>query len=75
MALEQVPMWRVICDRCGANAQEDGEFAAWGNHGSAYDEATSHDWLVIEQGDWCPDCTLKDADGELIPNPHPLPDK
>jgi len=73
VSLEQVPMWRVVCDRCGESAQQD-EFYAWADHGSAIDEATGHDWLVNDKGEWCPDCTIEGPDGEDIPNPEPLPE-
>ena len=69
MAIAEVTMYRVICDRCGASAQ-DGDFYAWATKDSAIDEATGSDWLVNDDGHWCGDCTTWDEDAdEEVPKP------
>ena len=70
MSLEQVPMYRVICDRCGTSAQEDGDYYAWADAEQA--EADADDWLLNDGGHWCPGCVIAGDDGDPVPNPAPV---
>ncbi len=72
MSARQVPMYRIICDRCGVSAQE-GDFYAWADEDQARCEAEESDWLTNEQGDWCNRCVIYDeAKDDYIPNPEPV---
>lgn len=55
MAIEEVTMYRVVCDApgCGLSAQENGEFHAWADAGSAIDEAVDRDWDTQGEQDFC----------------------
>lgn len=46
MALLPVTMWRLGCDYpgCGATAQDDGEYHAWGEKFAAIDDADNAGW-------------------------------
>lgn len=73
MAYEEVTMYRLICDRCGVSAQEDGDYYAWADKDSAQEEARDADWLFTEDGQFCDDCTTWDEDrDDRIPKPAPV---
>ena len=74
MSVNEVTMYRVICDRCGESAQE-GDYWAWESVESAISEASASDWLVNDDGHWCPDCTIWTDENDCeIPAPGPLSD-
>ena len=51
------PFYNVVCDACGADAQEDSDYAAWQHADSARDEAFSSDWWSDGKDvDLCEDC-------------------
>lgn len=56
MALKEITMHTVICDRCGADANEDGEFAAYTDPGHALDIATDSGWVEYLGKHYCEDC-------------------
>lgn len=55
--IEHVTMYRVICDECGASAQ-DGEYYAWLESGQAWDDADNADWVGGAAGPrhYCREC-------------------
>ena len=55
MAVEEVTMYRVVCDApgCGVSAQEESEFYAWAHAESAIDEAMNDGWDTEGEQDFC----------------------
>lgn len=53
MTLKSGPYFWVECDweDCAANAQEDGEYAAWSEASAAVDDADSAGWLIVRSPD------------------------
>ena len=73
MSVEEVTMYRLLCDGCGMSAQ-DGDYYAWADADAALFEATESDWNVIEDKHYCPECTIWDEEkDELIPVPSTPP--
>jgi hypothetical protein len=76
MALTEVIMYRVVCDRCGASAQDDMEYYgyAWLDPAQAIEEATNDDWLITpDGGHYCRECVIyDDGTDEYVPNPEPV---
>ena len=54
MALVTVTMYRIVCDRCGACAQDDSDFYAWADDAQALDDASDADWLITDDGKHVP---------------------
>jgi hypothetical protein len=72
VSVEQVTMYRVICDRCGETAQQD-DYYAWADFSQALDEARDAEWLITDDGDWCHDCVIPaETDEGYAPNPEPV---
>jgi hypothetical protein len=71
VSFQEVTMYRIACDGgCGAHADDDGDFFAWGDKDQAATEADSADWLCRDDGHWCPRCiVLDDESGEYVPKP------
>ena len=69
MALVTVTMYRIVCDRCGACAQDDSDFYAWADDARALDDASDADWLITDDGKhYCADCIeWNESEDELIP--------
>jgi len=58
VSIKEAPYYWVVCDDCGVRSTEEGEYAAWGDVGSAYDEATNAFWAIdIEGKDYCESCS------------------
>lgn len=69
--IKEVTMYTVICDRCGKDNGEGGEFSAWGSAFDAKCDAEAQDWHFIEQGHYCPNCVEWNADeSDLIPKSY-----
>jgi len=64
MSVQQVPMYRVICDRCGISAHEHGDYYAWTEVEGAEIEADASDWTIEGGNHLCPDCTPTWRDDE-----------
>lgn len=80
MTVREVTFYQVVCDRCGAIAQEGGEYAAWATRQAAVDEAHDAMWLcgewdeVEQAGHWCDDCTeWNEEEDARVPKPKPQP--
>jgi len=67
MTIQQVPMYRVICDRCGISAHERGDYYAWTEVEGAEYEADSSDWCIEGGNHLCLDCTPTWRDDEVTP--------
>ncbi len=65
MSLKSAPFWWVICDDCGASAQESSDVSAWMRQDVAVDEALAQDWWIADRHDddrgkdYCDDCVSK----------------
>jgi hypothetical protein len=68
MAIIEVTMYRLVCDRCGKSAQDASDYYAWADKDSAVNDAECDDWLLRDDGDWCQDCTVDDEErDERVP--------
>ncbi len=52
MSIEEVPMYRVVCDGpgCAASAQDETDYWGWADSDAAVDDAKNAGWLVTEDG-------------------------
>lgn len=74
--IKEVTMYTVVCDRCGKDNGEGGEFACWGDEFDARYDAESNDWNEIEGKDYCQDCVMWNEDeSELVPKPDAQTDQ
>ena len=63
MAIEEVTMYRVLCDRCG-QPDDDDDCYAWVELDQALFVARELEWLVRDDGLWCPRCTTWDEEAD-----------
>lgn len=66
MSLKVHTNYSVVCDYpgCERNAQDGSEYASWEQDWYARDEARDSDWLVGDEGDYCPDHWYWDEDAD-----------
>ena len=62
MSVEAVTMYRSLCDRCGQ--ADDSEFYAWADADQAITVAEESEWLIRDDGEWCPSCTTWDEEAD-----------
>lgn len=57
MSIKTVEMYRLVCDEpgCEASPQDGGDYFAWADRGSAYDDAAYGFWTIRPNLDLCPD--------------------
>ena len=58
MSIQEVTMYRVVCDEpgCEASAQDGSDYYAWAHSDAGpYEDAADADWQVTPDGDYCPD--------------------
>jgi hypothetical protein len=53
--IKSAPYYWIICDGCGANAQE-GDYSAWKEVEGAEAEAEASDWTIEGGRHLCPAC-------------------
>lgn len=63
---KEIPMYTVICDRCGADASEESDYSGWNDKEYALDCATEGDWVEDGDNHYCPDCYSYDDDNLVI---------
>lgn len=74
MAITQITMYRIVCDRCGKSAQDGTDYYAWQDKDAAVLDAENDGWLLRDDGDWCNDCTVYDEKrDEYVPDPAAVP--
>lgn len=56
MAIKEVTMYTLLCDRCGADALEGHEFSAFTDPGHVLDIATDNGWVEYEGKHYCDNC-------------------
>ena len=61
--IREVIMYRVECsaDGCDDSPQENGDYYAWADTGTAHDEAVNGDWFVHDDEHLCPEHAPKCA--------------
>lgn len=69
--LRPVLFWKVWCDRCGADAFDGDDFAAYADRDTAWDAAYDRDWIRTDDGKhFCPDCVEWDEERDIrVPLP------
>lgn len=56
MTIENVTMFRAICNRCGKSAQDESDYYASLQEDIALETATDADWFAYENLHVCFDC-------------------
>ena len=72
MSYKEHKMYSVECDRCGKDAQEDGDFSCFGEKDIALEDALENEFNQIDGKDYCQDCWTWTEDGEEIIAKPPL---
>jgi len=72
VSIREVPMYQVVCDRCGKHHGQDSEYAGWESPASAEDMADESEWEHIDEKHCCPDCWEWAEDEETIVFKPPL---
>lgn len=64
--IKTMTMYTVCCDGCGTSADEDGDYAAWGDQNTAEESALATGYVEVrspapEQPSswWCEECADK----------------
>lgn len=66
--IKEIPMYTVICDRCGADHGDGGEYAGWGDADYALECAEGDDWYESDDNKhFCPDCYFWDDNDDETP--------
>lgn len=60
--IKSVEMFTVICDRCGVDACDGSDYAAWSPQEVVRDITSDGDWRVIDDKDYCPACVELDEE-------------
>jgi hypothetical protein len=63
VSVEAVTMYRVLCDRCGRRDESD-DYYCWVDPDQALTVARESEWLITDDGQWCPDCTTWDEEAD-----------
>jgi hypothetical protein len=64
--IKELIMYTVVCDNCGADANEDAEYSCWSDRGYAEESATESDWEKDGDKHYCPECFSWDDDDNLV---------
>lgn len=67
--INEVKMYNIKCDRCGAISTEGDEISGWDNAGFAIDCAIDSDWVEMGSKHYCPNCYEYNYDDELVIKP------
>jgi hypothetical protein len=69
--IKEIPMYTVICDRCGADHNADADWSAWNDKDYAVDCAKEDLWEEIDGKHYCPDCYFWDDEDDETPTIKP----
>lgn len=68
MTIREVTMYKVICDGCGADAEDGSDYYAWADAWQAQDIATDSEWIARGGKHWCGNCIVYDEErDEYVP--------
>jgi hypothetical protein len=73
MAIKEVKMYTIKCDRCGKVFESD-DYSAWDEVNYAEQDAFDYyDWIPYNNGHYCPDCYdyNEEIDDFIIKSPIP----
>ena len=56
MALKEIKMYTLICDKCGKDVCNGSEYSGWSEDFWVKDIAIEEGWIVINHDDYCPNC-------------------
>ena len=58
MSIVERVLYHVVCDACGADAQEGSDYVAWAERDTARIEPEASEWFTDDQSDrdLCPAC-------------------
>ena len=66
--IKELTMYTVVCDNCGADSNEGGEYSCWTEKSVAEDMAMDSDWIKEGSNHYCPDCYTYDDNDKLVIN-------
>ena len=66
--LKEVTMYTVVCDNCGADSNEGGEYSCWTDGETAKEHAMNSEWIKEGNNHYCPNCFTYDDDDKLVIN-------
>lgn len=64
--IKEIKVYTIICDKCGANSSDDGEYCGWNEESYVLDCAIEDDWVEYNNEHYCPNCYTRDDDDNLI---------
>jgi len=68
--IREIPMYVVVCDRCGKNSGEDFIFLAWHTQADAIHYAKEEDfWIELDGKHYCEECYDFDDVDEIFLKP------
>jgi len=79
--IQTVTMYKVICDRCGVDAEDGTDYYAWSFPDVAEEMAAAADWLIVAKDSsecfhYCPGCIEWNEDEQVPKAPlEPVPAK
>lgn len=60
--IQEVEMYKAVCDGCGRVCVEERGITTWANRVSAYLAAWMSGWMSINHKLYCPDCVEYDEE-------------
>ena len=64
--IKRFDTYTVICDNCGVDHNEGGEYSGWSDSGYAEDCARESDWHCEDGKHYCDKCWSWDDDDNLV---------
>jgi hypothetical protein len=68
--IRAVTYYTVDCDGCGKNADEGGDYTAWGAEEDAWESADDAGYSLVSGKHYCEDCSHYCQDDEIAPGPR-----
>jgi len=65
-------MYTIFCDGCGADINEDGDYAGWSTIDPSLDTCDDEGWFIGESVHYCPNCHEYDDNDNLILKPKKI---
>jgi len=66
--VKEVKMYTIICDNCGKDVNEGGEYSCFNDKEYVNDIAMESDWIKEDDKHYCTDCFTYDDDDNIVIN-------
>lgn len=63
--IEELKMYTVLCDNCGADSCDGGEYSGYVDKSTALDNAMNSDFIEHEEKHYCDNCWSYDDNDEI----------